>query len=536
MNLPIYSNNECVLATKKLSSHVNMKETFNFQISKATKGAIITQNLNKKNLRKSYYKECTFDGVSGKSIGFAGSKFDKIIFNNCDFENGNMHSCDFSNVKFSGNGKDRHILQGVGFHKSVFVNCIFQNLSIFSCGFTDAIFYNTTFENCTIKLCSLESAQFKNCNFLCTNMATLNLEYVEFDNIGAESSIFPFITIPVAHGLLKILPSLADNNVIYSASNENHSISIKEYMCLLDDFERYYYKIGNYHALTNIYVFQNRIEESYEALTAGILNAIKIKDFRMLRQYCKLVYSCDIFTIWQRRKLYENIMKWIEIQNLSLSENHYYQLYSGSIREMLLNNDYQKPTLYFYLETNIEPNQPEKQALLLSVMDYLLDSCKIPSTAVELRHNSEYIDFWTVVCSNMSQISQILIMAYGALSGIRLFATSLKEVVSSTQNIISSHDQHKINKLMQKKEKLELENLKDEINYKKKIRDIEYQKSKVELEKMVIELETLERQAIEQHQILSENDIQVSVQHTSRNLNDISFPEMIHYNNHIETG
>lgn len=79
-------------------------------------------------------------------------------------------------------------------------------------------------------------------------MSTLNLEYTEFNDINATKTIFPFITVPSAYGLLQQLSSLSNDNVIYTAANEAHEISIPEYLSLLNDFERFYYKKKKYYA------------------------------------------------------------------------------------------------------------------------------------------------------------------------------------------------------------------------------------------------------------------------------------------------
>lgn len=530
MNLPIYNDEECRLAAEELSRHVNGKEVFSLRMPNVGLGISVTGDLSKKIYRQSYYKDCSFDSTICNSIGFSGSKFINTIFRNCSLENANLHSCDFNNVTFIGSQDSQFNMTNAGFHKSTFTDCTFQNLYIFSCGFTDVIFYNTVFKDCTIRLCSLENAQFKNCYFINTNMSTLNLEYTEFDNIIATQTIFPFATIPSAYGLLQQLSSLGNDNVIYTVANEAHEMSIPAYLDLLNDFERFYYMKKKYYALANIYISQERKKESYKVIEAGILSAIKVKDFRTLRHFCKLVYLNDIFTIHQRRNLYENISRWVSGENLTLPEFHNYQLFAGSIREMLLNGDYHKPTLYFYLKTNIEADETKKHVVFLTVIDQILAYCNVPLSSIELRHNSAFVDFLTVVCDNLTQFSQVLIMIYGSLAGVKLFASSIKKITDSTQSIVTNHDQHKISKLEEKKLKLEIDAMKHEQEYKKKIEDIEYQKSIAELKKINLEIEDMEKQSDSYKKILLENDIAISVRHTSKNLKTVPLQEMIQYN------
>ena len=80
MNLPIYNDNECILAAEELSKHVNGKEAFSLQMPNVGLGITVTGNLSNKNYRQSYYKDCLFDSTLCNSIGFSGSKFIKTIF------------------------------------------------------------------------------------------------------------------------------------------------------------------------------------------------------------------------------------------------------------------------------------------------------------------------------------------------------------------------------------------------------------------------------------------------------------------------
>lgn len=72
--------------------------------------------------------------------------------------------------------------------------------------------------------------------------------------------------------------------------------------------------------------------------------------------------------------------------------------------------------------------------------------------------------------------------------------------------------------------------MKHEQEYKKKIEDIEYQKSIAELKKINLEIEDMEKQSDSYKKILLENDIAISVRHTSKNLKTVPLQEMIQYN------
>lgn len=530
MDLSIYNQKNLETSIINLSKHVKNKETFSLCTSNMEFGTKITGKMTKKMNRRSYYKDCIFDYTICKSIGFSGSKFINTIFKNCDFENGNLHSCDFRNVLFDGHDAKHFKMANIGFHKSTFTDCIFKKIHFFSCGFTDVIFYNTTFSNCKIELSSLENAQFINCRFIEVNLCTLNLEYTEFNNINALNTTFPFITLSSAFGLLQQLPFLDKSNSIYSAEKEDHKLSIPEYFELINDFELFYIYQKNYYALANIYISTQKSDQAYKVINTGLLNSIKIRDYRMLHHFCKLVYQSNMFTVHQRRNLFENITLWISKENLSVSEYHNYQIFMGTAKDLLLNNNHNKPTAYFYLKTNINPNEIQKQVILLSLIDNIMSSCNISLNSIELRHNSDYIDFLTVICDNITQFSQVLIMIYSSLAGISLFASGIKKVVETIQNTVLDNDQHIINKLEQEKLKLEISSMKQEQDFKERMNKLEYNKAILELQKSNLEIESIQIEANRNYQILSENGIDISVGHTSRNLCAAPIPEMMQYN------
>jgi len=530
MDLSIYDPKNLDTSIINLSKHVESKETFTLCTSNMEFGTKVTGKMAKKMNRRSYYKDCVFDYAICKSIGFTGSKFINTIFRNCDFENGNLHSCDFRNVLFEGHDVKYFKMENIGFHKSTFTDCTFKKIHFFSCGFTDVIFYNSTFLECKVELSSLENAQFINCRFIKVNLSALNLEFTEFNNIYALNTTFPFTTISSAFGLLQQLPLLDRSNTIYSAEKKEHKLSIPEYFELIKDFEIFYIYQKNYYALANIYISTQKSIQEYETINTGILNSIKIRDYRFLYHFCKLVYQSNMFTIQQRRNLFENITLWISRENLSVSEYHNYQVFMGTARDLLLNCNHNKPTAYFYLKTNINPNEIQKQVILLSVIDDIMDSCKIPLNSIELRHNSDYIDFLTVICDNIAQFSRVLIMIYSSLAGIGLFASGIKKIVEAIQNTVLDNDQHIINKLEQEKLKLEISSMRQEQEYKERMDKLEYNKTILELQKSNLEIENMQIEANRHNQILSENGIVISVGHTSRNLCAAPIPEMMQYN------
>ena len=196
---------------------------------------------------------------------------------------------------------------------------------------------------------------------------------------------------------------------------------------------------------------------------------------------------------------------------------------TNTLREFLLEEDYKEPTLYFYIETNIEPYEKEKQVLLLTTIDDILDECGISSNSIELQHHSAYVDFLTVTCQNLQQFSDVLILMYSSLAGISLFATGFKKIIDTVQSIILKNDEHKLNKL-------EITKREQELKYFNQKKDLDYQKELLEYKKMKLEYEELLKHSKNYREILLDNDIHLTVSHDSKNLKSIPFPEALKYN------
>lgn len=85
-------------------------------------------------------------------------------------------------------------------------------------------------------------------------------------------------------------------------------------------------------------------------------------------------------------------------------------------------------------------------------------------------------------------------------------------------------------KIKRKSGSILLDNQQYDQEYKKKMAEIEYQKSIAELEKLNLEIENMDRQSDNYKKILLENGIEISVRHTSKNLKMAPLQEMVQYN------
>lgn len=522
------NNEEYSLVIANLSAHVNDKELFSPISKRFGNGIVFSNDLSRKNMRQSLYSDCIFEETDMTNIGLTGSQFIRTKFNRCIFSGANLHSCSFDEVYFNGKDGLLHRVQDAGFNRSTIMNSYFNNLHIQACGFTDVIFYNTTFENCTIRTCSFENTRFVDCTFINVNMSTLNLEYSEFENITLKNCILPFHSILSSMGLIKQLDSCV-NTYVYSASNSCKKISIDEFLKLVPFFEKYYICTNKFFPLCNIYIYEKNNEKLEEAMLSGLLLSIQQRDFRSLKFLCKLIAANNIFTIKQRRKFYDDIINWVSNERFSISEYHNYQLTCGDLREYLINDSDTKYILKFYIKTNINPSQKEKLVIFLTTIDSVLSFCDLTDNSVEFRHNSDFVAFINIFCENMAEVSKALIMIYSSLGGIFLFAKGIAKVIDTVQKAVSNHDKHKLDKAEKEKLDLEIEEAKINNEFLRKMKQLEYQKELLSYEKLKLEYNDLVEKSSSYYKIILDNDIRLSLSHTSKNITNPPFQEFLQY-------
>lgn len=516
------------LAMAELSLHVNDKEIFSSAGKRYADGVVISGNLRQRIMRQSTYINSSFENVDFTNIGLTGSQFVKTKFSDCIFSGANLHSCNFDEVRFIGEQKTKHPIHDAGFHKSTVINSFFKNLHIQACGFTDVVFYNTTFEDCTIRTCSMENTRFIDCSFINVEMSTLNLEYSEFDNTTFINCILPFHSILTSMGLIKQLEN-ATNTYIYSASNKDKKISINNYFELVPSFEKYYEFIGKAFPLCNIYIYQNDGQKLQKAMLSGLFKSIQQRDFRSLKFLCKLIAANNLFTINQRRVFYDDIINWISNENFSISEYHSYKLICGDLREYLINDSTTKYILNFYIKTNIDPSEKEKLVIFLTTIDDILSSCQLTDNSIELRHNSDFVAFLNVFCENMSEVSKALIMIYSSLAGVSLFASGIARAINSIQETTKKHDEHILRKLEIKSKELANEEAKINNKFLGRMKQLEYEKELLDYEKLKLEYDDLLEKTSPYKKIILDNNIKLNVSHTSKNITNPPFPEVLHY-------
>lgn len=394
----------------KLTEHMRNKLYYNPNPLKVNSGVKINSDYSTKNLRQSFFQDCSFDGVNYTDAGLAGSLFLDSRFYESNLENTNLQSCDFRNCQFENINEG---LKYTRFSKSIFTDSSFEQCIFHGVTMNDTIFTNCTISNCDWIPVSVENAIFKNTLLQNVKFKKMNFEFSTFDNITLDNVKLSFPTIPYIYNGLTYLASTSDNVRVTSAKKEE-GLTIEEYLEQLDNLSIFYKYTHNYFPLTNILICQQKYKEALGSVINGIELSIELRRFRMLRNYCKQLKYIHGVTMHQRQDLYKFILD--KIAHIKFQNFEYANLnnYLPEVRQILL-DDLSSDRLEVSLSTNILSDNMDKLSLLLDVVEELLKGkCEY---SIELRHNSPWEIFLTIFSNkdNIALIISSFSMVFGAI-------------------------------------------------------------------------------------------------------------------------
>ncbi|OON96038.1 MAG: hypothetical protein ATN36_06750 [Epulopiscium sp. Nele67-Bin005] len=459
--------------TKRLTKHMNNKEYYRIQTEPTFQDGNIPKDFEfeGKNLRELNFKNCTFENISCTKTGFSGSIFYKCNFyitlpmtKEMMYNDTNFSSCYF----IEGNFKDL-CLNNTRFNESIFTDTNFKNCTFDSVSMTGCKFINCSFENCIWDSLYLENAIFKNCHINSTKFKKMNFEFVTFDNIELENVILPFPTIPFIFGGLQYLISNKDNTdkkISISSATTKKGISIEEYLLNIPDLIAYYTEKKSFFPLIILKLAtqaSNDANEIQNLLEEGLLATIKNSQFRMIKNYCKLINFIPIEKPSFKQELYFKVIK--EIQSFNHIQKEIFSPEISALQNSLLGSTNLSTTIYF--ETDIEHTQIEKIATLYQAIDNALD--KKCYYKIQLMHNSPiaaFIEISTFISENPVEIFQSLEAIFNKGLVVLAGAYYLSEAVAKAKNIAENGDSSPNYPLNEAEQELQSNNKKLGISFK----------------------------------------------------------------------
>lgn len=393
-------------------------------------------------LKRSLLKDCKCESANFNSAAFTGSQFQGVTFTNCNFANAAVDFSLLYGCKILSDEGEIALLNS-NFSNTNLISCILSDVAIHKSVLSNSLFKDTTFSKCSIQYSSFENTTFQHCHFFNMELCDLNLDFSEFLYSSFENVILPFSQIPYTFGLLQTLRELRQE--IWVSSKKYGKISLGEYFDLFPQLICYYIAQREYFPLANIYMAQNHYDMAYQAILSGIKKSGFEKDFRMLKYFCKLARLSGQYDQKAMNLLYDYIYDHRHFEPMKPFEQRNYYFYLGEIRNILLVDDSNSPTLYFRIQSNILPDDKENLVLLLQSVDLIVKDMPSPIVyKTELRHSSPY---------------EILIVAIGALMVLKLLAECLSSICKPVKDIQDIHINNQTIKLNQQKLELEKQEL-----------------------------------------------------------------------------
>lgn len=279
------------------------------------------------------------------------------------------------------------------YSKSVFFDCKLINIFLNSANLGDSIFENGEIINNKWRSVLVENMMIKNSILKDMRFASQNFDFLTIENIKTYNTVIPFPALPNIINGISYLYNTNDDIRFTSCNEKNDRISKNEYIELINSFETYYTYVKEYFPLANILISQERLQEALYVTYLGIIQSLKLRNFRMIYQFCKLIQINSQFTIQHKKRLYQQIQ--IEIakeeiakEELSTEDYMFLNMYLGKIKDLLLSTTIM-PCLLF-IKTNIDSTESEKISLFIQQIENLLSSHVKENEEhfIELRHNS----------------------------------------------------------------------------------------------------------------------------------------------------
>jgi len=298
-------------------------------------------------LSRTFLSECEIVNSTFDLSSLTGSIIRDTEFNECSFEQVDFEGSSFENASFI-NTKS---FDSTGFSTCSFYNCEFENAQLIGVSLTNTLFENTNFSDVNFKTLSFENVIFRNCTFKNCELWDLNCEFGEFVNVVMNASTLPFQFFSKVYQNTQNPNEFKSNVKIAVPSGD--FISYEEYKKqVIPALYMFYNQSESYFAAANLAFQLKKKDEMYQLIKNGLRQALAIKDFRMIKQYCKLTEKSLLFNLTERQFLYQRILDEFPMEQLNSREYHNFLVHMSDVKNLLFDNSVY-PRLKIDLKSNI---------------------------------------------------------------------------------------------------------------------------------------------------------------------------------------
>lgn len=325
-------------------------ENYGSQIQYKT---IHRDNYKAKNLNHTVMEFVTLDNCDFSEACATGSIFRHCKFIDCNIDQADFEFCEFYDCEFIAKSPINCSFNNSGFSNTVFTDIKFQG-----CTFTGCVLQECYFDRGNIVNSTLEGAIFRQCTFQKMDLRYLNMDYTEFEDPKMLDVVLPLDQIPFIFGVLQYLNYTSDPVKI--SKKETRTITVNRYLTeIIPLLCEHFTNTEQYFPLANIYYALGKNEEGLEATKKGLIASMAIRDFRMLKYFCKLIAYSKVFKPGVLHDLYNNYICRLLPQNEAgvVMPNYSRQLFE--IKELLFSSP-NKASFRISLKTDIRLSDNQK--------------------------------------------------------------------------------------------------------------------------------------------------------------------------------
>lgn len=394
-----------------------------------------------KTLRKEDYKAKMLNHTIMEHIRFVECDFTEAsvtgsIFRHCKFINCSLYQSDFEFCEFYGCTFESNSPIVSSFNESSFVETEFLQVEFQSCTFTSAFFHSCVLDRVRITLSTMENAIFRQCRFSNMDLRLLNMDFIELDHPQMENVVLPLDQIPFIFGALPYLKNTTDAVKISKAESGSMTTAafLKNVIPLLCI---HFKKTEQFFPLANIFYSLGENEDGYQAITNGLIHAISIRDFRMIKYFCKLIAATGVFRPSTLHHLYQNYICRLYPQNSIDAQIPNYARHILDIKALLFGTA-QKASFRMTFMTNIKLSENWKLGECIERI-FSLAKCRGAfqdnDAEIVLRQNSP-LQITIKLAGNEDQLAELL-TAYLAFAGIEGESVYALPVVSQRRKMLT---------------------------------------------------------------------------------------------------
>lgn len=393
------------------------------------------QFLSDENFKGKMLNHMIMENTNLKGCNYDEAAVTGSIFRNCKFKDCSMDQADFEFCEFYDCEFEIKQLIGCSFNSSSFINTSFNGVHFISCTFTNGFFQKCLFDHVEITNSTLEGALFKQCSFCGVDFRYLNMDYTEIEVPYMEDTVLPLSQIPFMFGGLQYLKNTKDN--VYISKGNHSSMTperfFKEVVPLLCE---HFTKTKQFFPLANIYYALGDLGNGIQAIKGGLISAMSIRDFRMLKYFCKLIAYSGAFRPRDLHDLYNNYICRLYPQYSPSLNIPNYSRHMVEIKALLFSSA-KRSSLRFSLKTDILLGEHEKLGKLFESL-FALGKHKgvFQDNDIEavLQQNSPLIV--TIRISGEEEMLVPLLAAYLRLAGVNTEELQEIPVISQYRQLL----------------------------------------------------------------------------------------------------